>query len=250
MIHTLIIEDEAEVAHYLARLLRQTDPDVLVQAHLETVKEAVAWLSEQKTDLIFLDVNLGDELGFHIFDQLNLQTPVIFTTAFDKYAVQAFQLNSIDYLLKPVQPDELSRSLLKFRQLQLNSSQNVQALLRSLMQPHKEYQKRFLATSGDKIKSIPISEIAYFEGHQKYVFLVTKQKEQFIVDFTLEKLEELLDPEQFFRVNRQFIVSFMAIKTMYAHSRGRIKIELHPEVKDEVIVSIDRASDFREWLNR
>jgi DNA-binding LytR/AlgR family response regulator len=250
MINVLIIEDEREIASYLSSLLKQIDPEIFIQAHLDTVKKAITWLSQYKSDLIFLDVNLGDELAFKIFEGVKVDTPVIFTTAYDKYAMQAFQVNSIDYLLKPVQPEELIRSLQKFKNLQIPTSLNLKNLLQNFAKPAKEYQKRFMAISGERIKSIPVEEIAYFEGHQKYVFLMTHQKEQFIVDFTLEKLEELLDPEKFFRVNRQFIVSFPAIKNMFAYSRGRIKLELTPACKEEIIVSIDRAGDFKNWLNQ
>ncbi|MBC8110873.1 MAG: response regulator transcription factor, partial [Verrucomicrobia bacterium] len=192
----------------------------------------------------------GDELAFDIFKQVQVDTPVIFTTAYDKYALQAFRLNSIDYLLKPIDKEELNRSVQKFRQQLLKSAAQVAFLSEDLMKVQKEYQKRFLVTSGEKIKSVNFHEIAYFEGHQKYVFLNTHHKEKFIVDITLEKLEELLDPKHFFRINRQFIICFKAISQMVVHTRGRVKIELNPPVKEEVIVSIERALDFKGWLNQ
>jgi two-component system, LytTR family, response regulator LytT len=249
-VNVLIVEDESPAAANLIEMLAQTAPDMQVLAVLSSVPEAVAWLQKNTSELIFLDVNLGDELAFDIFKQVQIDTPVIFTTAYDKYALQAFRLNSIDYLLKPIDKEDLNRSVQKFRQQLLKSAAQVAFLSQDLMKVQKEYQTRFIVNSGEKIKSVSSEEIAYFQGHKKYVFLNTYQKEKFIVDNTLEKLEEVLNPKHFFRVNRQFIVGFKAISQMFAHSRGRIKIELNPPLKDDVVVSIDRAMDFKAWLNQ
>jgi two-component system, LytTR family, response regulator LytT len=246
----IIIEDELKIAHYLQDLLLEIEPQISVLAKLATVAESVSWLKAHTCDLIFMDINLGKELAFKIFEQVEVKTPVIFTTAYDQYALQAFKVNSLDYLLKPIDKQALNQSLQKYKLWQEPASLNLNNLLAAFQKPTQEYQKRFMATSGEKIVSVKTEEIAYFAGHQRYVFLVNFKNEQYLVDFTLEKLEELLNPYQFFRINRQFIVNFEAIKNMYAYLRGRIKLELNPPSKEDTVVSIERATAFKQWLNR
>jgi DNA-binding LytR/AlgR family response regulator len=250
MLKVLIVEDEFPAAKRLIRLLEQVDPTIEVLDTLDSVERAVAWLKQHQADLIFLDIHLADGNSFSIFEQVTVKTPIIFATAYDKYAIQAFKLNSVDYLLKPIEREELAQSLAKYRDTrQTQAPLDVEALLRA-MQPQHEYQKRFMVTAGDKIKSVPIEEVAYFFGQQKYVFLTTKDNRQYIVDFTLGKLEDMLDPQRFFRINRQFIISFDAIASMFAYSKSRVKIELDPPGEIEAIVSIEKAPRFKEWLNR
>jgi DNA-binding LytR/AlgR family response regulator len=197
-----------------------------------------------------MDINLGKELAFKIFEQVEVKTPVVFATAYDQYALQAFKVNSLDYLLKPIDKQALSQAIAKYQSWQKPLEYDLKNLLQSFQKSPQEYQKRFMATSGEKIVSLKTEEIAYFVGHQRYVFLVNFKNEQYLVDFTLEKLEDLLNPNDFFRINRQFIVNFGAIKNMYAYLRGRIKLELTPPSKEEAIVSIERAVLFKQWLNR
>jgi two-component system, LytTR family, response regulator LytT len=248
--HLLIIEDEKASSEALEAILADIDPTLLVLARLKSVAEAVEWLKKYTADLIFLDINLGNESAFQIFEQIKVKTPIIFTTAYDKYALEAFKVNAIDYLLKPIKKEALRTALDKFKNLTNPMNIDFPALMQAMQNSRKDYHKRFLANSGEKIKSIPVEEVAYFFGQQKYVYLISHSKEQYIVDFTLEKLEDMLDPLLFFRINRQFIVSFESIQNMYPYPRGRVKIELNPPTKEDTVVSIDRAFDFKEWLNR
>ncbi len=249
MIRAVIIEDEKPAAEYLAALLGKTAPDVAVVKTIDTVRSAVQWLAENPVDLIFLDIHLGDDIGFSIFEKLRISTAVIFTTAYNQYAVRAFRLNSVDYLLKPFSQDDLSQALDKFRSQKLNNNLDMNALLEAL---HKkpDYQERFMVVSGQKIKSILIGQIAYFVSEGRYAKLVTKTNEKYLLDQSLESLSHKLDPHDFFRVNRQVIVGFDAIVQMVVWSKSRIKIVLNPATDFDVIVSIDNSGDFKKWLNR
>lgn len=250
----LIVEDETIAAEKLERLLGQIDPEIEICAKLESVAQTTVWLSENQVDLIFLDIHLSDGNSFRIFDELEVHTPVIFTTAYDQYAIQAFKVNSVDYLLKPINKYDLIQSLEKLKQIhslcEPQKPVDYSELLLSIKQNHKLYQKRFMVVVGDHIKTIPCEEIAYFFAEGKYVFLVHKNKERFLIEFTLDKLNEVLDPDHFFRVNRQVIVGFESIQTMQKWFTRRIKVHLTPEYENEVIVSVERVNEFKKWLNR
>jgi two-component system, LytTR family, response regulator LytT len=246
----LIIEDEPMAADILTKMLVEIYPSITIVGVVQTVRDAVQWLQLQTPDLIFMDINLGDENAFQIFQQIQLKTPVIFTTAYNEYAIQAFKVNSIDYLLKPIQASELAQSIHKFQEFQhKNTSVDFMGLIQTL-QNQNNYQKRFMVTVGEKIVAVAVENVAYFFAQKRYVLLITQQKEQFVIDFTLDKLEELLNPQDFFRINRQFIIHFSAIKTMLNYSRSRVKIELQPSTKEDTIVSVERSHKFKEWLSR
>jgi DNA-binding LytR/AlgR family response regulator len=248
----LIIEDEKLAATNLEKLIISLDSSMQIVGKLGSVRESVKWLSENSADLIFMDIQLSDGLSFSIFDQIKVTTPIIFTTAFDQYAIKAFKHNSIDYLLKPIDKEELAVSIEKFND-RFKKKQipeiNFEALLNSL-KAKPEYQKRFAVYAGLKIKSIPTKEIAYFYISDKNVFLTSTENVQYAIDFTLDKLEEMLDPQQFFRLNRKIIANIDSIKNIYAVSKSRITINLVPAFSEEVVVSLSRAADFREWLNK
>lgn len=241
----VIIEDEPNAAAHLEYMLGRCNRDVKVMARLETVKSAFLWLKQNNPDLIFLDVQLGDDLSFSIFQNLQVTTPVIFTTSYEEYAVKAFDLNSIAYLLKPVLEDELRSALDKYDQLY--AQRPSYEVLGKLVQP---FQKRFLVQAGSLIQSIPAEEIAFFFVQNRHLFITTRSGEQFLFDSTLEAIENRLDPEQFFRINRQYIVSIHAIDKMFNYSRGRVKLITDPAPKEDMIVSIDRAAEFKSWLNK
>jgi DNA-binding LytR/AlgR family response regulator len=254
ILNVLIIEDEPPAARRLGRLLQQLAPQAQIMEILDTVSSAVRWLAVNQANLIFADIHLADGNSFSIFEQVQVRTPIIFTTAYDQYAIKAFKLNSIDYLLKPIEREGLEQALHKYRDRQSPPAAplDIQALMQA-MEAQKQrptYQKRFMVTAGEKIKSIPIEEVAYFFGQQKYVFLITHDGRQHLVDYTLTQLEDLLDPELFFRINRQFIIGYDAIQQMYAYSKSRVKVELAPTSDMEAIVSIEKAPRFKEWLNR
>lgn len=250
-LNVLIIEDEALAAERLESLIREIDPEIHILAKLPSVREAVKWLSLNQTDLIFLDIQLSDGLSFSIFDQITITTPVIFTTAFDQYAIKAFQLNSIAYLLKPIRRNELQESLQKYQSLKSAFSIDFERLLANIQGKKPEYKKRFLIQTGDKIRKIETSDIAWLYAQDKCVFMRTFQNQTLPADSSLDNLEQLLDPAQFFRINRKYLVNMDAIANMVAWSRGRIKLELKPKTDDEFdsVVSIDRSSDFKKWLN-
>lgn len=249
--NVLIIEDESLAADKLERMLKEVDPSVNILAKLGSIKDSVKWLFQNTADLIFLDIQLSDGISFSIFEQVTVNTPVIFTTAFDQYAVKAFQLNSISYLLKPVRKTDLADSIKKYKNLKSAFSIDFDVLLANIQGRNPDYKKRFLIQVGEKIKKIEVTEIAYFYVLEKGVYVRTFQGNSYSVEYTLDKLEAILNPSSFFRINRKYLVSMDSIANMVAYSRGRVKLDLKPHADDELetVVSIDRSADFKKWLN-
>ena len=246
----VIIEDEKIAADYLEKCIHEFDVTIKIVKTLDSVESSLKWLSGNKADLLFVDIHLADDISFRIFEQLEIHTPVIFTTAYDQYAIKAFKLNSIDYLLKPIDKNELFGALNKFLNYKNSSPIDLKQLLIHFEQQKSTFQNRFLVSTGQKLKSLHIDQVAYFFSDQKITFLAAKDGKHYIVDNSLDKLESLLDPEHFFRINRQFIISFSSIKSMITYSKSRVKVELEPPVEKETIVSVERSSEFRQWLNR
>jgi two-component system response regulator LytT len=249
--NVLIIEDEGFAADKLERMLKEVDPSVNILAKLGSIKESAKWLSLNTADLIFLDIQLSDGISFSIFEQVPITTPVIFTTAYDEYAIKAFQLNSIAYLLKPIRQRDLADSLQKYRSLKSAFSIDFDLLLANIQGKEPDFKKRFLIQIGEKIRKIEVSEIAYFYALGKGVYLRTFLGHSYAIEYTLDKLEIMLNPSVFFRINRKYMVNMDSIANMVAYSRGRIKLELKPNADDEfeTVVSIDRSADFKKWLN-
>jgi len=248
----LIVEDEIAAVRRLSKMLLELEPDAQILAVTDSVSSTVEWLlSNDEPDLILLDIHLADGVSFKIFNQVKVKCPIIFTTAYDQYAIQAFKLNSIDYLLKPINTEDLKFSVDKFKERRnVASNLDFEKLLLEIRKPQQCYQQRFVVQFADKLKAIEIDSVAYFIAMEKSVFLVSADNHRYAVDYTMEKLETVLNPKSFFRVNRKFIVSFKAIKNMYFYSKSRVKLELNPPVDSEVIVSTERSSDFKEWLNQ
>jgi two-component system, LytTR family, response regulator len=249
----LILEDENLTAKRLEGLLKKYDTRIEVQARIPSVEEAVQWFRNNPApDLVFMDIHLEDDLVFRVFEQIQLTVPIIFTTAYDEYTIQAFKVNSIDYLLKPINYEELVAALEKFKLLRKQFSQpDLNSLLKLIGKSQEaEYKERFMITIGPKIRSVETSEIAYFFLEEKIVFLVTQDGLNLSVDYSLDKLTQVLNPKQFFRISRQFLVSLPAIRSIYTYSASRLKLELHPKPKQEVFVSGDRVLDFKEWLGK
>ena len=245
MLRVVIIEDEKPAARRLQRMLAKED--ILVHTMLYSVTEAIAWFREHPApDLIFADIQLSDGTSFDIFEQVPVQSAIIFTTAYDQYAIRAFKLNSIDYLLKPVKPDDLRFALYKFHN-NTNKEIDIQQLI-SNIKNDKDYKKRFGVQYGAHLQSIPVEEIAYFYSQDKTTWLVTYSSEEFMYDQSLEKVEKQLNPEYFFRINRQFILSSKAIKDIVQYTNSRLKIILHPVTQTDVIVARERVKDFKNWL--
>ncbi|MEL6657814.1 MAG: LytTR family DNA-binding domain-containing protein [Bacteroidota bacterium] len=248
----LIIEDEKHARNHLERMLLDLDPNIQITEKLGSVKKSVEYLqTKPEVDLIFLDIHLSDDLSFQIFEQVEVQIPIIFTTAYDQYAIRAFKVNSIDYLLKPIEAGDLNKALDKYRsyQPQYNMA-NLSQLVAQLKGEEKKYQERFIVSRGDKILSIPTSEVAYFEGEDRYVFLVTREGNRYIVDYRLSDLEDLLDPQHWYRLNRSFIAQFEVIDKIISLSKSRIKVELQPAARRDIFVSSANTRAFKEWLNR
>jgi len=251
MTNVLIIEDERIAADRLEKLLKDVAPELKVLAVLGSVKESVKWLQENKAELIFLDIQLSDGLSFSIFDTVPVSTPIIFTTAYDQYAIRAFRLNSISYLLKPVRKEDLVQALAKYNSLRPAMPIDFTSLI-SALKGNTEYRKRFLIQTGEKFRKVETTDIAYFYACEKSVFMKTLEGHNYPSDHSLDALQDMLDPSEFFRINRRYLVSMKSIKSMLAWSRSRIKLTLTPPADDDLdtIVSIDRAGDFKGWINK
>ena len=247
----IIIEDERPAARRLTRLLNKLQVDV--RATLHTVEESIAWFRNNSHDgLLFLDIQLSDGLSFEIFEDINIDNPIIFTTAYDEYALQAFKLNSIDYLLKPIDEEELSRAILKYRSLNAEDRKlqiAFEDIKKLLVNPvEREYKKRFTARVGQHIKILPAPEIECFFSENKGTYAATADGRNYLLDTTLEQLEEELTPEKFFRVSRKFYVNLDHIQDIISYTNSRLKIKLKHFKDHEIIVSRERVRDFKLWL--
>lgn len=236
-------------------LLKRANPDTEVLAILGSVETSVKWFNENPAaaDLVFMDIRLSDGLSFEIFKQVRINQPLIFTTAYNDYALEAFRVNSIDYLLKPVSPEDLDRSLNKLSALRENLMDKhhrieFEELARVLGQLQKSYKNRFMVKVGEHIRSIPVESILLFFADGRVVYVLTDQGREYIVDFKMEELDEVLDPELFFRISRSFSVNINAIRDVIVHSNSRLKILLTREFERELIVSRDRVNQFKLWF--
>ena len=248
---TIIIEDEKPAARLLQRKLQKLN--IQVGAMLHSVQEAIEWFSNNEhPDLIFLDIQLSDGLSFELFEKVEIQSAVIFTTAYDEYALRAFKLNSIDYLLKPIDEEELLIAISKFKnQFQINGNSNIdfEAIKRMLVKPiEKEYRKRFTVKIGQHLKVISIDEIECFFSENKGTYIHTFENRNYLIDSTLEVLEQELDVENFYRISRKFIISIKAIKEIVVYSNSRLRVILHSLKDEEVIVSREKVADFKNWI--
>lgn len=248
--NVLIIEDEDVAADRLESLLKDVAPNISVRKKIGSVRESIKWLRDHTVDLIFIDIRLSDGLSFSIFEETEVHAPLIFTTAYDQYAIKAFQHNSIAYLLKPVRKEELKDSLEKLHRLRSAIGIDFRSVQSAFFNKKPEFKKRFLITVGEKLKTIESEQIAYFYALEKNVFCKTEADETYDIDFSLDALEEVLNPESFFRINRKYIVNMNAIDKMVAWSRNRIKLDMKPPVKgkEDAVVSISRSADFKKWL--
>jgi len=249
----LIIEDEVMAAERLEGMVRRAIPDVRILAVLDSISSAVRWVSENEApDLAFFDIQLADGLSFEIFEQAEVQCPVIFTTAFDEYALKAFKVNSIDYLLKPIDADELQAAIEKYRHLHAVTdfspqTQSIDNVLRLLT---RQYKIRFVVKVGEHIRSIRVDEIQCFYSMEKASYIQTTEDRNYVMDHSLEQVEKLVDPGQFFRVNRKYIIALDAIADIISHSNSRLKLVLKLPTEDEIIVSREKVKEFKRWLER
>ncbi len=252
----LIIEDEHLAARKLQKLVKDIDPSVEIVGMTDSIESSVEWLESNTTpDLILMDIELADGQSFEIFNRTEVRSTIIFTTAYDEYALKAFKVNSIDYLLKPVRQEDLTKALDKFIALKsanatADSSVNIEKLLTELRQSQttKNYRDRFLVKQGQKFITIETAEIAFFFAEDRVNFLKTKGGQKFIVDYTLDEIEAQLDPTLFFRLNRQFITHIKSIDSVHPYFNSKLKIHLKPAIEDEVLVSREKASEFKAWM--
>ena len=249
--NVLIIEDEKPSARYLQRMLEKQD--VNVNQMLHSVGEAVEWFqNNEHPDLIFLDIQLSDGLSFEIFDEVEVKSAIIFTTAFDEYALQAFKLNSIDYLLKPIDEEELQAAVKKYKSFK-PSSKNVQLnfedIKKLLVNPmEREYKKRFTTRIGQHIKMISVDEIECFYSENKGTYAHTVDGRDYLLETTLEQLEQELSPETFFRISRKFFININSIKDIISYTNSRLQLKLNTYKEQDVIVARERVKDFKLWL--
>jgi DNA-binding LytR/AlgR family response regulator len=250
--HILIVEDEQAAARRLEKMVLELMPEATIAGQPDSVEQTVIWLKENPApNLIFMDIQLADGASFEIFQHIEIKCPVIFITAYDAYALQAFKVNAVDYLLKPVKQVELQAALEKYRRLYVQSAPRDYSPLFQTMHRLEApiYLKRMLIRFGNSIKLVEISDVAYFYTRDKISFLVQKTTGKRIpVDYPLDKLEGLLDPATFFRINRQIILSVPAIREMHAHSKSRVKVELDPVCDVEAVVSTEKTAEFKKWL--
>ncbi len=254
----LIIEDEAPAFRRLQQLVLEVIPEAEIVDVIDTVQDSVTWFKTQATpELIFMDIQLADGLSFEIFEETEVNCPVIFTTAFDEYTLKAFKVNSIDYLLKPVKKEELANSLQKLQKLKStlsNSNESdhkpvIAELLQAFKQNNNPYKSRFLVKLGERLISLSEEEIAYFYAEDGCVLIKTKNEQKFTIDHTLDELEKILDPHVFFRLNRQFIARFQAIEEIHNYFKGKLAVSLSPAWKEHIIISREKAPIFKNWLN-
>jgi len=248
----LIIEDEIPAAEKLERYLYRYDPDIEILGKIQSVSDSIKWFKENtnKVDLIFMDIELVDGQSFAIFDAVNIAKPVIFTTAYDEYALQAFDVNSVAYLLKPLSFNDLTKAIEKYRQLAVNpaTTPDLSELLKQI-DTTKHYKSRFMIKIGDHIRSVTTDHIIYFYAEGRNAYILNDQGRRLIIDYKLEELEDLLDPKQFFRVNRTYIVNINSIQDVLVYSNSRLKIITSIKSEKDIIVSREKVATFKKWFD-
>ena len=249
----IVIEDEKLAAERLVDLILDYDPGIEVLGRFDSVRKSVEWFNgNDQADLAFFDIQLSDGVSFEIFEKTWVYCPVIFTTAFNEYAVRAFKVNSIDYLLKPIDEDELKRAIDKFKQTHLAKNDMIQPAIldKFLHLLTNNYKQRFVIKVGEHIRSVPVENILYFYSMEKATFLNTMDDHNYIIDFSLEQVENIVDPEFFFRINRKYIITMDSILDIITYSNSRLKIELKHSDNQDVIVAREKVKQFKKWLDR
>jgi DNA-binding LytR/AlgR family response regulator len=250
--NVLIVENEIPAAERLVGILQKIDQSVNVLGVVETVEETINRLQETpRPDLILMDIQLDDGLCFEIFETISVEIPVIFTTAYDEYTLKAFKVNSVDYLLKPVEEESLKTALVKYKKLYGENDPFKRDFKQLLYEFRNQYKSRFLIKIGSKYKSIPVGEISHFHICERYVFLNDYQGKDYGIDYSLEQLESMLDPRKFFRINRECIVNINMILLMNSYSSSRLQLTIKGHENDDpFIVSRDKVADFKKWIDK
>ena len=248
----VLLEDEQPALRHLKRMIEEVAPHTRIVAEFDSVESATVWFqSNIEYDLVISDIQLSDGLSLAVFKSMKMVKPIIFTTAFDHFAIEAFKVNGIDYLLKPIKAEDLRAAFDKYKtfyKAASSSSVDIERLLMQIAGQEKIYKTRLLVHFRDELKSIPVDTIAFIHSENRTSHLYTKTGEMLILDQNMEELESQLNPQHFFRANRQFIISFNSIKSSHAHFNGKIKIILTLPTKEEVIVSREKSADFKAWL--
>jgi len=245
----LIIEDESRAASRIEKQLLSIDSSIEIVSVLESVKEAIPFLKTASLDLIFSDIQLADGLSFEIYKEVELNCPIIFTTAYDQYAIEAFDTNGIDYLLKPIDIERLEKSLAKFKQLNHSATKvDIQSLLNQFKPETKNYKSRFMIKVGEKIKTIKVEDVNAFYSEHKGTYLLTNAGRNYVLDSPLEHVASQLDPKTFFKISRKIVVNINAISEIIAHSNSRLKLKIPHLELDEVIVAREKVNDFKAWI--
>ena len=250
--NSIIIEDEILSAEHLSNLLKKIDPNIVVLDTFDTIKKSInAFKSGIRADLLFVDIHLADGLSFEIFNEITVETPIIFTTAYDEYAIRAFKLNSVDYLLKPVGIDELRSALDKFKKYNRNDySIMLDNIVHAYQTMNKQYKNRFMIRMGENIVSVKTEQIAHFIFEDGIVLLATTNNHLYPVDFTLDQIEPMVDPVEFFRINRKAIININSIQKTGTYFNSRLKITSTFLQDENSVVSRERVNDFKEWLGK
>lgn len=255
MYKVLIIEDEKPAAEWLSQLIWKFDPQISILAQIDSVRGAEEWFQKNSApDLAFMDIQLADGLSFEIFERVKVPCPVIFTTAYQEYAIKAFKVNSIDYLLKPIAWDELEAAFLKFKG-QASSAPAPTAVTIEILDKVKEmmrkqYKTRFVIKVGEHLKSIPVEDVLFFYSLDKGTYICTNDFKNYLIDYSLDRISEMVDEQRFFRINRKYILSSQSIADIVIYSNSRLKIRLKKPDEDSIIVSREKVQDFKDWLDR
>ncbi len=254
--NVLIIEDEKPAAKRLEKLLLNQNPQIVVLAKIDSVKGAVKWFSTNSSpDVVFMDIQLADGLSFEIFEHVKISSPIVFTTAYDEYALKAFKVNSIDYLLKPIDEEELQSAFDKLNSLVLKDQpqplpfNSIEQITQAMSMLTRQYKNRFIIKIGEHIKAVGIDDILYFFSRDKATYCTTSEGKNYLLDYPLGELVNMLNPEKFFQISRKYVISLKAVNDMVSFSNSRLKIILKHSDDEDVIVSRERVQSFKQWLD-
>ncbi len=248
----IIIEDEKLSAEHLATLLKKVDSSITIIATFDSVKKSVEEFKKGlKADVLFVDVHLADGISFDIFSQISVDTPVIFTTAYNEYAIKAFKINSVDYLLKPIGIEDLKSAVDKYKKLNgINQSAILENISNAYQSINKQFKNRFMVKIGDTISSIKTVDILHFVSEDGMVLLVTENNKRYVIDYTLDNLETLISPDVFFRINRKVIINISSVQNVASYFNSRLKINSSSLKDEDCVVSRERVNDFKHWLDK
>lgn len=245
--NVVIIEDEMPAYKRLSKLVEETITGVNVVAHLDSVQAAKTWFEQNNpADIVFMDIHLADGSAFDLLKLVKINAPIIFTTAYDQYAIDAFKASSVGYLLKPIKKEDLKKALEKLDDFKKMFNKSAEQLISNFTSP--EYKKRFVIRFGEHIKTLSVDEIAYCYSENKATFARTYEGRTYPMDHNLDALEHMMNPQEFFRINRQYLINLKAIEEMKTYSKARVIVTLKPPVKEQPVVSSERSADFKQWL--